>query len=122
MAKTVALTDFLQTLDHPRRDVIDAVRGVLAAQGLQERVKWNSPSFYLGNFDFSAFHLRNTDCAHLIIVYPPGSADLQDFGLLEGKHVDRREAKFYSLADFEAKKPALESVVQDWLRRVMEGV
>jgi hypothetical protein len=38
--------------------------------------------------------------------------------LLEGKHEDRCELEFYSMEDVEAKKPAQQIVVEDWLRLV----
>lgn len=39
-------------------------------------------------------------------------------GLLEGDHVQRREAKFYDMDDVEAKRPALEELVEHWVRSI----
>jgi hypothetical protein len=54
----------------------------------------------------------------LIVVYPKDTVINDSTGLLEGDHKDRREAKFYDMADVQSKKAALERVVRDWIEIV----
>jgi hypothetical protein len=95
---------------------MEAVRQIILAAGpqLAERIKWNAPSFYF-NDDFAAFNPRASEFVHLIVLFPGGEG-MDDHGdLLEGKHKDRREAKFHSMEDVQAKKAALERLVRTWL-------
>lgn len=111
-----AVDAYLADLQHPWKAELEAVRAIILATSplLQERIKWNSPSFYY-QIDLAAFHLRETKFLHLIMVFPKDT-DIQDeTGLLEGKHKDRRELKFYSMEDVIAKKSDLEKVVRYWL-------
>jgi len=57
---------------------------------------------------------------HLIIVFPKDTTINDSTGLLEADHKDRREAKFYSRADIEIKKPLLEKVVNAWVKLIDE--
>jgi hypothetical protein len=119
LSDTAAVDAYMAALDHPFKPEIETLRAFILGISpyLQERIKWNSPSFYY-KIDLAAFHLRERKFVHLIMVYPRDT-DIQDeTGLLEGKHKDRRELKFYSMEDVEAKKPALNKVVEDWLRLV----
>lgn len=107
---------YMRDVDHPFKAEMEAVRQIILAAGpqLAERIKWNAPSFYF-NDDFAAFNPRSAEFVHLIVLFP-GGAGMDDHGdLLEGKHKDRREAKFHSMADVQAKKAALERLVRSWL-------
>ena len=66
----------------------------------------------------AAFNLRNQAFVHLIIVFPKGTTINDSTGLLEGLHTDRREAKFYSMADIITKQPLLEKIVNNWVNCV----
>ncbi|MCU0695944.1 MAG: DUF1801 domain-containing protein [Myxococcaceae bacterium] len=59
---------FLEALEHPLRDdVVRVRRWVLdAAPGVSEAVKWNAPSFRVGNDFFATFHLRSTTEVQLV--------------------------------------------------------
>jgi hypothetical protein len=113
---TAAIDAYMATLEHPFKPEVETLRAFILGISplLQERIKWNSPSFYY-KIDLAAFHLREHKFVHLIMVYPRDTDIQDDTGLLEGKHKDRRELKFYSMEDVEAKKPALRKVVEDWL-------
>jgi hypothetical protein len=107
---------YMRDLDHPFRQELEAVRAIIlgASDKLAERIKWNAPSFYYKE-DLGAFNLRATEYAHLILLFPGGAGMDDASGLLEGNHKDRREAKFYSLDDVKAKRPALEKLVKQWV-------
>lgn len=106
----------MTALEHPLKDVVEAVRQIILAANpkLQERVKWNSPSFYYQK-DFAAFNLRQQGFVQLVIVFHDGAMIADRMGLLEGDYKDRRLASFHSMADVEAKKEALVQVVNQWV-------
>jgi hypothetical protein len=110
---------WMAQLEHPLKAEIDALRAIIknANSKIAERVKWNAPSYYY-KFDMAAFNPRAQGFAHLIVVFPKGTTINDNTGLLEGKHIDRREAKFYSMADVEVKKPLLEKIVNAWVASV----
>ena len=107
---------YMRDLDHPFKQELEAVRAVIlgASDKLAERIKWNAPSFYYKE-DLGAFNPRATEYAHLILLFPDGAGMDDTSGLLEGNHKDRREAKFHSLDDVKAKRPALEKLVKRWV-------
>jgi hypothetical protein len=83
---------------------------------LEERVKWNAPSFYYIK-DFAAFNLRAKGYVQIIFIFYDGNM-IEDSSLLEGKWKDRREARFYGMDDIEAKKPALEQFINNWIKLI----
>jgi hypothetical protein len=68
----------------------------------------------------AAFNLRNQKYVHLIMVFPKGTTINDSTGLLEADHKDRRELKFYNMADVLAKQPALEKIINAWVKCVDE--
>ena len=110
---------YMVALDHPLKAEVEALRQIIknANAKIAERVKWNAPSYYY-KFDMAAFTLRQQKFAHLIVVFPKDTTINDSTGLLEADHKDRREAKFYSMADIEAKKPALEKIINTWVKMV----
>lgn len=111
-----AVEAYLRDVDHPFKAEMEAVRAIIlgVSDKISERIKWNAPSFYYKE-DLGAFHPRATEYAHLILLFPGGAGMDDSSGLLEGNHKDRREAKFHSLNDVKAKKPALEKLVKNWI-------
>jgi hypothetical protein len=107
---------YMRDVDHPFKAEMQAVREIIlgVSPKIAERIKWNAPSFYLGE-DLGAFNPRATEYAHLILLFPGGQGMQDSSGLLEGNHKDRREAKFYSLDDVKSKKRALEKIVKGWV-------
>ncbi|GAB3931342.1 DUF1801 domain-containing protein [Mucilaginibacter myungsuensis] len=109
----------MAALDHPLKAEIKELRDILKSTNskIAERVKWNAPSYYY-QFDLAAFHLRQQKFVHLIMVFPPNTTINDSTGLLEADHKDRREAKFYNMADIEEKKPALQKIINAWVRLI----
>lgn len=121
---------YIAKMDHPLAKVVEALRAVILQTDVQigEHIKWNAPSFYyMGEIKpFSpkeykryiiVFNLFQKDCIRL--VFPSGAKISNTTGLLEGDYADgRRLALFYSLQDVDAKKPALQAAIQNWLQLV----
>jgi hypothetical protein len=122
MAKTNRLTGkeavdaYMNALEHPLKAEIAAVRSIIvnANSKVQERVKWNAPSFYYRD-DIAAFNPRANGFVQLVFVFHRGKMIEDRLGLLEGDYKDRRLARFNDMRDIQAKQSALEQVVNRWI-------
>jgi uncharacterized protein YdhG (YjbR/CyaY superfamily) len=115
---------YMIALKHPQKDVIQAVREAIvnADKRMQERVKWNAPSFYHivadgRAMDFAAFNPRAKGFVQLILLFPMGVVD-DPTQLMRGNWKDRREARFADMAEVTKKKSALNKLVKAWLQRI----
>lgn len=115
---------YMAALKHPQKDVIQAVREVMinADKRMQERVKWNAPSFYHvvsdgRSMDFAAFNPRAKGFVQLILLFPMGVVD-DPTQLMQGSWKDRREARFTNMEEVTKKKTALIKLVKAWLQRI----
>lgn len=106
---------YMETLVHPFKAEVELLRSIIlsADNQLNERVKWNSPSFYYLN-DFAAFNLRAKGYVQIIFIFYDGDM-IECEGLLQGKWKDRREARFYTLEDVNNKASQLISFVKGWI-------
>lgn len=113
-----AVNEYMRKLKHPLKAEMEAVRAIIlkASSKVQERVKWNAPSFFYQE-DLAAFNPRAKAYVHLVLLFPKGLVK-EDTGLLEGNFKDRRMAYFYNMADVKSKKAALEKVVKDWVKLI----
>ena len=120
MTDTEQIDAYLATLDHPHKAEIAAIRTTIlaASDQIAERIKWHVPSFFYKHnpkHDLAAFHPRTRDAAHLILVFPNGLVP-DPTNLLAGNWQDRRMAKFYTLADVQAKQLPLAAIVNAWVQ------
>lgn len=118
MRKAGQVDDYMEKLEHPFKQEVERLRSIIlnANPKLQERVKWNSPSFYFVK-DLAAFNLRASGYVQIIFIFYDGNM-IEDSSLLQGSWKDRREARFYSMDDIEAKQPALEQFVNNWIKLI----
>lgn len=121
MTGAAEIVAYFAALEHPFKSEMLALRAIIldANPAMAERIKWNVPSFYHRDTkkDFAAFHPRNREHAHLVIVFHGGTMiEVQD--LLEGDYKDRRMAYFHDMADVESKTPGLVAVVNEWVALV----
>lgn len=119
-----AVDQFLFRLDHPLKDLIYAVRAsIREADGrLVEQIKWNAPSFALGELDLVTMKLFPPKNVQIIFhrgakkTVPPASRLLnEDFGLLKWPANDRAVATFTSLEQFESQQADFRSIVAAWI-------
>lgn len=114
----------LAALEHPHTAAILAVRDVLRSvdPAVREGVKWNAPSYYTAEH-FATFQLRHRDGVQMVLHL--GARPRPDTGLREGiadpsalldwRGPDRATVTFADRADVEAKRPAFEAVLRQWL-------
>jgi len=107
---------YMANLEHPFKPEVELLRSIIldASNQLQERVKWNSPSFYYVK-DLAAFNLRAKGYVQIIFIFYNGNM-IESDGLLQGEWKDRREARFYSLEDITTKARKLQDFVKDWIK------
>jgi hypothetical protein len=127
LADSAGVDTYMQKLDHPLRDVLEALRKTILSidSEIGEQVKWNSPSFlYIGEmkpFDPKEYkrylivsNVYQKDCIRL--VFPSGAKINDTSGLLTGDYADgRRLAFFYNIEEVAAKEGALRNAVKTWL-------
>lgn len=105
---------YMTTLDHPLKAEVQVLREMIKGVDprITEQVKWNAPSFSYKGY-MATFNLRATQHVHL--VWHNGVVLEDPAGLLEGSYPDRRMTYFVSMADVEAKGPAFEALVRQWV-------
>src|SRR5688500_3252682 len=113
--KTKEVDEFMAKLDHPFKAEVQAVRDIIknVNKEITEQVKWAAPSFSYKGY-MVTFNLWAKERVHL--VFHNGAILSNESGLLEGDYPDRRMAYFYSRDDVEAKRPALEDAVREWVK------
>ena len=112
--RTEDVDAYMATLDHPLKAEVQVLRELIKSVDPQitEQVKWNAPSFSYKGY-MATFNLRATQHVHL--VWHNGVVLEDPAGLLEGSYPDRRMTYFVSMADVEAKRPAFEALVRQWV-------
>jgi hypothetical protein len=113
----------LDAARHPHRDVIDAMRTLIAAAvpTAVESIKWNAPSFATVEH-FATFHLRAKSGVQLVLhmdAKPRSRGDLRrritdDTGLLEWKGPDRALVTIRDAAHLKAVRSTLATVIAQW--------
>ena len=110
---------YLAELEHPFKEEVQQLRQIVlgANPAIEERIKWKSPSFHSGGTDLGAFELRPRDFVRLVLVFPHGLVDDPE-SIMLGDWSDRRELRFTGADDIEAKRRALENIVNAWVSRL----
>lgn len=114
---------FLARLEHPRKREILALREVIRAvdERIAESIKWNAPSFSTTEH-FATFHLRDTSAVQIVLHLGAKARGVglrgriaDPAGLLQWRDAGRATVRFTTLAEVEAKKAALASIVKQWI-------
>ncbi len=110
-----AVTEFMNKLIHPYKAEIEKLRVIIKNTDtrIQERIKWNAPSYYLNSHDLLTFNPRAARHIHLVF-HHPAIVNIQS-DLLEGDYKDRRMTYVTSMNDVQGKKAELERVLKKLL-------
>ncbi|NCT68626.1 MAG: DUF1801 domain-containing protein [Rhodanobacteraceae bacterium] len=123
---TAAVDAFMQALDHPHKDAIEALRRVLLGldPAVAEGIKWNAPSFRTSGY-FATTHLRAKTGIGVILHLGAKARELPDglriddpAGLLTWLGTDRAMVAFADADDLHGKREAFERVLRQWLQYV----
>ncbi len=116
-SNTPAVNAYMETLDHPFKDEIQAVREIIlnTHDSIMEQVKWNAPSF--GTTDYMVtFSLHARDRVHLVFHNPHIASIVSP--ILEGDYKDRRMTYFANMDDIKAKQSELQRVILEVIARM----
>jgi hypothetical protein len=110
------VANYMEKLEHPLKAEIETVRTILKSTNakLEERIKWNAPSYHLNEVDLVTFNHRMTNKVHLVFHHIAIVGVKSD--LLEGDFIDRRMMYFDNMADLEAKKEELVRVMEEMMK------
>jgi len=124
---TAAVDQFMASLDHPFKAQIEALRQAIPAvdPSIAEGIKWNAPSWRTTEY-FATTHLRSKAGFALILhlgakvrSLPEGGITIADpSSLLKWLGKDRAQVEFGSAAEFEARLPALQALLKQWITHV----
>lgn len=122
-----AVDEFMATLEHPSKAEVQALRRAISAvdPSIAEGIKWNAPSWRTSEY-FATTHLRSKTGLGLILhlgakarELPDGGLKIADpTGLLKWLGKDRAQVEFSSASDLNAKLPALQAVLRQWLHYI----
>ena len=126
MQKYKTVEEFLDDLSSGKRLQVDALRGLIlgAEDKLEERIKWNAPSYALDGEDRITFNIMNKQGVVKLVFHmgatkkedKKGSPILQDdSGLIEWNSDIRGTITFTTINDVDANVDALTQIIKDWL-------
>lgn len=128
MDKLAGVEAYLKVLDHPEKETVLALRQILRTgfPALTEGIKWNAPSYAVGDRHVVTMLLRPGKPVTLVfhtgtqgVETKTGRRLLAQPALpLEWSADQRALAVFAGLADLEAKKDGLKDLVAQWLAAV----
>ncbi|MDP2310830.1 MAG: DUF1801 domain-containing protein [Pseudomonadota bacterium] len=119
-----AVSALMLALEHPLEAEIAAVRQIVLGVDprIEEAVKWNAPSFRTTEF-FATVHLRSRDSVQLVFHTGakardlPGGAVRLDVpsDLVRWLGKDRCLVTLGTAAEIDARRPAFESLIRQWI-------
>ncbi len=115
MNKNPIVDAYLKEKAHPLNEEIQRVREIIlsAEEGLEETIKWNSPTFlYKGNMASYFINAKK----HVSLMFHKGALIEDSSGLLEGEGKEARTVKLHSLEEIEERKADLQRIVRTWVK------
>lgn len=109
---------YMKDLIHPQLALIQTIRTAIKAVDdcIQERIKWNAPSYHVDHIDFLTFGPMNRPTTLLIFHHP----SIVDFPseYLEGTYKNRRLMHFKDDIDLSKKLESLTKIVNFTLTQI----
>ena len=107
---------WMSKLDTEMKPAIDAVRKIIRSAGpkLNERIKWNAPSYYYKE-DIVTFGPMKSKDMVILVFHHPNIVKIKSI-LLEGDYKDRRLVYFNSLNEIRSGKKELERIIDQSVR------
>lgn len=119
------VTKFLDNLNHPFRQEIEALRQTIlrTSVNLSESIKWNAPNYSIRNEDRITMRIHPPKQQVQLIFHrgatvqeqPQGKLIQENSGLLIWKENDRAVATFKDMDSIVSSRAALDRIVQDWI-------
>lgn len=105
--------EWMNKLDPEMRPAVDTVRKIIKKAGpeLNERIKWNAPSYYYKEDIVTFGPVRSKD--KIILVFHHPSIVKINSGLLQGDYKDRRLVYINSEKEIREAKKELERIIKE---------
>lgn len=118
--KAIAATsvpEYLAALDHSLKDGIEELRVVfLSMPGLEEKIKWNAPSYSVSVIDLFTFNFHDPSVIRLVFHYAPVVEISSD--ILEGTYKDRRLVYLKSMEEVRQQAAEIKRIANLLLEKV----
>src|SRR5687768_12215247 len=103
---------YIDALNHPLKKEVEAVRSIIknANSKLNERIKWNAPSYYYMDDIVTFGPLRSEK---ILLVFHHRFVVKVESKLLEGDYKDRRLVYLDSMKAIKANKKELEQIINE---------
>ena len=107
------VNEWMSKLDTEMKPAIDAVRKIIRSAGpkLNERIKWNAPSYYYKEDIVTFGPIKSKDMV-ILVFHHPNIVKIKSI-LLEGDYKDRRLVYFNSLNKIRSGKKELERIIDE---------
>lgn len=123
------VSDFLASLEPETRATVERLREIVAqaAPGLTERIKWNAPSFALGETDLITLGLERRGGVRLVLHRGAKPKNTVDFRFEDPARLarwaapDRGVMVFQRRQDLEEKALALQDLCARWVQHVSQA-
>ena len=110
------VAEWMENLDAKMKPAVEAVRKIIKAASpkLNERIKWNAPSYYYKE-DLVTFGPQRGQDKIILVFHHPNIVKIKST-LLTGDYKDRRLTHFNSLAEIKAGKKELEKIIGELVK------
>ncbi len=117
--------EYRRGLTPPLLAMVDALRDIVRGSydGLSERIKWNAPSFAIGDQDRITLGVARNGAVRLVLHRGAKVKDSSDYQFDDHNHLaswvasDRGVIMFADIAEIEAKRAELTDLCSRWLTR-----
>jgi hypothetical protein len=111
MPRSAEVDAWFEALDHPLKDAMLRVRGIIlgADRRVTEAIKWKSPTF---GFDGNIASIEPRSKKHVSVLFHQGASLPGRHPHLEGGGATVRYMRFADLPDVRAKKADLEAAIR----------
>jgi len=113
LTETEQVIEWMNKLDAEMKPAVDAVRKIIKAAGpkLNERIKWNAPSYYYKE-DIVTFGPTKGKDKIILVFHHPKIVKIKS-DLLTGEYKDRRLTYFNSLKEIKESRKELERIIKE---------
>lgn len=123
-------TKFLDNLNHPQRELIEALRCLILENTLlYENIKWNAPNYVYSDTDIITMKLFPSKHVQIILHQgaklkeQPKERPLSNtYHILEWKSNDRAVITLTSMNDFNENVDMLRSIFRDWIKFIQSQI
>jgi len=107
------VNEWMNKLDTQMKPAVNAVRKIIKTAGpkLNERIKWNAPSYHYKE-DIVTFGPARSKDKIILVFHHPNIVKISS-SLLQGDYKDRRLVYFNSLSEIRSGKKELERIINE---------